>query len=144
MKRVACVLLLLCLIPVCAFAIDIDEFNAFASVLGASELNMEESKTSGIHTGFMKDDCKIYFDEIDGKLDGIYVDGQGDSFLAYCCAALHLFDPDGQTSINHGQLLTMYLMAHKTDNYQTGQTQNGYYFFMEKQDGGFFFMIGEQ
>ena len=143
MKRIICVLLALCLLPAFAFAIDLTEFNVFASVLGASELDIKDASVSGNHIGFVKDGCKIYIDEKGGKIDGIYIDGQGDSFLAYCSAAVHVFDPNGSTTQNNGQLLTMYLMAHETTDYMTGQTQNDYYFFVQKQDNSFFFMIGE-
>ena len=143
MKRIICVLLILCMIPAFSFAVDLDEFNTFSSVLGASELDMNEAKVSGKHIGFVKDGCNVYIDEVNGKIDGIYIQGQGDSYLAYCCAAVHVFDPNGNTTQNHGQVLTMYLMAHETNEYMTGQTQNGYYFFIQKQDNGFFFLIGE-
>ena len=143
MKKLFMFVLVLCLLPVYSFALDLDEFNVFASTLGAQELDINEAKVSGKHTGFKKDDCYIYIDEDGGKISGIYVDGKGDNYLAYCCAAIHVFDPSGNTTQNHGQLLTMYLLAHKQKEHQTGQTGNGYFFFIEPSENGFFFMIGD-
>ena len=141
MKRFLCVMLIACILPVCAFALDLSEFNIFAAVVGAPELT--GGKTAGNYTGFVQDDCFVYFDESGNKLSGIYIEGKGDTFLAYCCAALHVFDPNGKTTVNHGQLLTMYLIAHKETEHQTGQTTNGKYFFLEPSEKGFMFTIGE-
>ena len=143
MKKLVCILLILCVLPAWAFALDLSEFNLFASILGAPELEMKNAKTSGKHTGFIQNDCYIYIDESNGKIDGIYIDGKGDEYLAYCCAAIHVFDPTGDTTKNHGQLLSMYLMAHTQAEHQTGQTGSGYFFFIEPSDNGFFFLIGE-
>ena len=144
MKKIICILLVLCIFPVCAFALDLDEFNVFASVVGVSELDINEAKVSDFHYGFVKEGCKIYIDEkVKGKIDGIYIIGKGDSFLAYCCAAIHVFDQHTSSSSNYGQLLTMYLMAHTTEEYQAGETQNGYLFFIQKTDGEYMFLIGE-
>lgn len=141
MKKIICVILLVCIFPACAFALDLSEFNLFAAVVGVPELT--GGKTSGNYTGFVQDDCFIYFDESGGKLSGIYIEGKGDTFLAYCCAAIHVFDKNGKTTVNHGQLLTMYLMAHTETEHQTGQTTNGVAFFVEPSEKGYTFMIGE-
>lgn len=143
MKRLFCALLILCLLPVCACALDLYEFNVFASVVGVDELDESAGKTAGKYTGFVKDDCHIYFVESDGKLTNIFIEGKGDNFISYCCAAIHVFDVNGNKTSNHGQFLTMYLIAHTQEGHQTGQTSNGYYFFIEPSEKGFTFMIGE-
>lgn len=143
MKKIFCLLLILCLLPSCAFALDLDEFNIFAAVVGAEELNIANGKTSGNYTGFVQGDCHIYFSEEGGKLTDIFVEGNGDDFLAYCCAAMHVFDPNGNTTNNHGQFLTMYFLAHMETEHQTGQTSNGLFFFLEPSEKGYMFMIGE-
>lgn len=143
MKRFLCALIILCLLPICASALDLSEFNAMAYVLGASEIDESKLKTNGNYSGIIQDDCSIYFIEESGKLIQIYIVGEGDKFLAYCCAALKVFDPSGSTTTNHGQLLTMYLLAHMHTEHQTGQTENGKFFFVEQDEKGFGFMIGE-
>ena len=143
MKRIICAILVLCMLPACASALDLEEFNAMAYVLGASEIDVSALKTAGKYSGIVQDECSLYFEETAGKLSGIYIDGTGDKFLAYCCAAIRVFDPTGSTTANHGQLLTMYLMAHTHKDHHTGQTSNGYYFFIEPSETGFLFIIGD-
>ena len=143
MKRLLCVLLILCVLPVCASALDLDEFNTCSVVMGASELDIANAKIAGQYTGFIQDNCFIYFDEEGGKLKNIFIDGQGDSFLAYCCAAIHVFDLNGDKTRNYGQLLIMYMLSHTEEGHRTGQTSNGTFFFMEQSEKGFMFMIGE-
>ena len=142
MKRFLCAVIILCFVPIFAVALDLSEFNACSAVLGAPELDLSDAKTVDEYTRFISDKCFIFFVEDGGNLQSIYIDGQGDSFLAYCCAALHLFDPSGSTN-NHGQLLTMYLMAHRDAEHQAGQTTNGLFMFVEPSDNGYLFMIGE-
>lgn len=143
MKRLLCSVLVLILLPALAGAIDLEEFNVMAGVLGAAELDMANAKKADNHIGFTQDGCFVYFDEKDGEIANIFIQGEGDVFLSYCCAAIHVFDPDGSTTQNHGQLLTMYLMAHTSSEYQTGQTSTGNFFFLEASDGMYMFMIGE-
>lgn len=143
MKRIICALLILCIIPACAFAIDLEEFNVFASVLGAQEIDESALKVAGKYMGIVQTDCNLYFEEEEGKLKSIFIDGKGEDFLAYCCAAIHVFDPDGNTTTNHGQLLSMMLLARTSKEHQTGQTSTGYYFFIEPSEKGFLFLIGE-
>lgn len=143
MKRFLCLLLILCIIPACVFAIDIDEFNACSAVLGAKELDIANAESAGKYTRFTQDDCSIIFQEESGKLKNIFVEGKGDEYLAYCCAAIHVFDPKGDTTKNFGQLIIMYLTAHRTTEHQTGQTSNGNYFFIEQTENGFMLMVGE-
>lgn len=142
MKRFVCVFLILCLLPVCAFAVDLDEFNIFASVIGAPELDSATAQNVNGYSRFIQGDCSIIFSEKDGK-SNIFVQGSGDEFLAYCCAAIHVFDLNGNTTSNHGQLLTMYFLAHTETEHQTGQTSNGYFFFIEPREAGYMFMIGD-
>ena len=143
MKRFFCALMTLIFLPAFAFALDLQDFNDYAAVLGASEIDIKQAKKSGKYTGIVSDDCSIYFVEENEKLQSIIIDGKGDSYLAYCCAAIRTFDPSGSTTQNHGQLLTMYLLAHNASEHQTGQTSNGIFFFVEPSKTGFLFMIGE-
>lgn len=143
MKRFVCALLILCLLPICSNALDLSEFNAMSYVLGASEIDESKLKINGKYSGIMQDGCSIYFIEESGKLNQINIYGEGDKFLAYCCAAIKMFDPNGDTTTNHGKLLTMYLLAHMHTEYQAGQTTNGKFFFVEPDEKGFVFMIGE-
>ena len=143
MKRFLCALLILCFVPICAFALDLSEFNIYASVLGSPEINEDELKSSGKYKGITQGDSNIYFEEDENELNSIFVDGNGEDFLAYCCAAIHVFDPNGDTTRNHGQLLTMYFLARTKTEHQTGETSNGLYFFIEPSEKGFLFMIGK-
>lgn len=143
LKRIICLVVSLCLLPVFAHALDLSEFNAFASVLGSPEVNESELKTAGKYKGTSSQGCNLYFEEIGSALNSIFINGEGTDFLAYCCAAIHAFDPNGDTTSNHGQLLTMYFLARTQTEHQTGQTSNGLFFFIEPSDNGFLFLIGK-
>ena len=140
MKRLLCAVLVLILLPVLAVASDFEEFNLYASVLGANELDPEKSRSSDVYTQYEQDGCSVGFEMKDGSVSSVFIDGDGVSFLAYCCAALHIFDPDGSATSNHGQLLTAYLLSKNADEYSAGQTTNGKYFFVTYADGQYSFM----
>lgn len=109
------VLLLACLMIVpFALASDLSDFNAYAYVFGASEI---EDGTSSVIEGqdvedFSSDGCRIVFMKKDGDLSSIVVVGQGDKFLAYCAAAIHQFDGSSENrTTNFGNLLSIYLLS---------------------------------
>ena len=142
MKRLACFLLILCLVPVCAFALDLSEFNDIASVFGADRI---DEKTATVKNGayyYNSDDCQIIIVEESGEFSQIFITGKGDAFLAYCAAAIYVSDSANSFVSNNGQLLTVYLMAHKGGRLN-GQMTHGQYFFIEQKDDYFIFMTGK-
>lgn len=141
MKRLLCAVLVLILLPVLAVASDFDDFNTFASVLGANELDPEKSRSSDVYTQYEQDGCSVGFETENGSIKSVFIDGDGVSFLAYCCAAIHIFDPDGSATSNHGQFLTSYLLSKNADEYSAGQTTNGKYFFVTYENGQYSFML---
>lgn len=142
MKRFLCVLLACLMVVPSAFAVDVSGFNDIAAVLGASELDATTAKKAGENIQFVQDGCSVGFSEENGKLSAIFIEGKGDSFIAYCCASFYLLDPDGDRTANYGQFLTAYLLAHTTTNeYTYGQTSNGKTFFIQPENGIYSFMV---
>ena len=131
MKKFLVVLLVCVMFIPSAFAVDTNDFNIYASVFGASEVNNGTESTNdngNIVTQYYSDECRIVFIEESGKTKSIAIVGQGDKFLAYCAAAIMVFDhiSDNRTT-NYGQLLSIYLLAigdnSKEDH--TGMTVSG-------------------
>ena len=141
MKRFLCVLIVFLLIVPSAFAVDYAGFSDIAAVFGASELDPSNGKQVGGNIQFILDNCSVGFSEENGELKAVFIDGKGDSFIAYCCAAFYLLDPDGDRMANYGQFITAYLLAHTTENeYTYGTTSNGIIFFIQPGNDSFSFM----
>lgn len=110
MKRIVCLILIVCLFPVCASALDLEVFNTFAGVFGEPELS--GGVVDGKRTTFECDGCSVQFMDENGKTYCIYVVGTGDSFVRYSAAAIMTLYPDSSTfAYNCGQFMSAYLFA---------------------------------
>ena len=125
-----------------AFAANLGGFGEIAKAFGANELKPENGQQVNQYVQFIQDDCTIFF-EMDGDdVKTISIDGKGDAFIAYCCAAFFLIDPKGDTTANYGQFITAYLLAHTTsDKYTYGKTSNGLPFGIKPENGIFSFVV---
>ena len=103
MKKVMCVLLILCIFPVCAFASDLDDvlfdFNIYAEILGAQKLegtpDISDKGTFTMITYKISEDIYAGFYEQNGKITSGFVacygsENEGD-FLALSAAHLWHF-----------------------------------------------------
>lgn len=137
------------LIASSASALDLENFNDYAAVFGASEIDLASADTVGLYSQIEQDDCEIilkaYEDEkLSDRVQFIFITGTGDNFLAYSAAAILHFAPDGNRTNDLGQLITSYLLARNNAGPHQGQISSGDHFSIEKQeDGKFLFMIGE-
>ena len=123
MKRFTCLLILLVILPVCAFAHDLDTFNLYADVFGATEL--ADGEKSGKFTDFVSEGCIIRFSEEDGQTQRIMVTGDGLPFIRYSIAAIMYFCPDSSSfAYNCGVFLSGLLMLPKGEDTIT-YTQEG-------------------
>lgn len=115
MKRFACLLMLLVILPVCAFAHDLESFNLYADVFGATELS--DGKINGKYTNFVSDGCNIGFSEESGETNRIIVMGNGLPFIRYGMAAIMYFCPDSSSfAYNCGMFLSCFLLAKDGDD----------------------------
>ena len=114
MKKFLLLLIVCVMIISFAYADNMNDFNVYAGIFGASELKeYTESISDGkIIRDYRSDDCRIVFVKKDEKLKSIIVVGTGDKFLAYCAAAIMQFDTSSENrATNYGNLLSAYLMT---------------------------------
>ena len=132
-----------------AFALDLTEFNVYASVFGQSKLSngrIDENE-NGVFTTFNLDDCKIIILEVDSSLKTIGVYGNGDKFLAYSSAAMMLFDPSTENrASNFGQFFISYLMnlGSPSEKGRVGIIGSGDMFGVSYEDDMFTFLISKK
>ena len=139
MKRLICVFLILCLLPACAFGVDIDLFNDYAGTFHAPEL--KDGAFDGKYTTFTSEGCTIYFREMEDDLI-IYVSGDGDPFFAYCVAAIMYIEPDSSAlSYNCGMLLSYYLL---TEEQETFPSYAGNLMMIQRRDNGYMFAVNRK
>ena len=137
------------LIASSASALDLENFNAYAAVFGASEIDLSAADTVGLYSQIEKDNCEIIFkayedEKLSDRVQFIFITGTGDNFLAYSAAAILHYAPNGDRINDLGQLITSYLLARDNAGPHQGKISSGDYFSIEKQeDGKFLFMIGE-
>lgn len=142
MKRLVCVLLILCVLPVCAFGIDFDGFNQYAEVFGAKEIDPSSAIQANGLSFCSVGGQRVTFSEDDGALKRIFIEGDGVDFLAYSMAAIMMFDSSENYSANAGQLLSAFLLS-RSENESYGTTVSGCLFLIQKQDKGYVFTIGK-
>ena len=144
MKRFVCALLVLCLIPVCAFCVDLDEFNMYASIFGEEELDADSGQTQDSRTFYRPGDCIVAFNEKGSSVNSIMVNGDGIPFLAYSMAAIMYFDPSSENySANAGQFFSTFLLCRNKSEESYGSLVNGEYIVVEKIDKGYMFIVGK-
>lgn len=143
MKRIVCLVVVACLIPVCSFAVDISRFNDNAMYLG--EEAIDESSVSKFGDSFLCTigNIKIMFDEDGNRIKRVTVQGDGTSFLSYAMAAIMVFDNRTATfADNAGKLFSSYLLA-KTNGLQSAFISTGEFFIINPVDGEFYFTVGK-
>lgn len=143
MKKLACIILTLCLLPVCAFGIDFDGFNQYAEVFGANTINSSTAiQTNGLAICTIGSQ-RVTFSEDEGELKRIFIEGDGIDFLAYSMAAIMMFDQASENyTANAGQLLSAFLLS-RSEKESCGTTVSGHLFLIQKQDKGYVFTIGK-
>ena len=147
MKRFIAVLIIVLL---CSSALaedfDYSNFNVYAEVFGATGLeypstDIRENKQYTYHV-FNSDGCQIVFLYEFEKPAAISISGSGESFLAYCCAALQIIDPKGDRLPSYGNLLMCYMLANGSGEKSNGYTSSGKLFEIDKKENGFSFLGG--
>lgn len=144
MKKLLCLLLALCLLPACAFAVSVEDFNMYASIFGEPELDTSSGKTSNSYIFFESEDCIISFKEENGEIKTIIVNGDGIPFIVYSMAAIMAFDQDSSNfTDNAGRFMTMFLLNRTATETETGYLPAGYYYAFSKDERGYVFLIGK-
>ena len=140
MKRIVCAVLILCLLPVCALAVDLDLFNEYASVFGVPEL--KDGTFDGKYTIFNSEGCTIYFREMEDDLI-IYVEGDGDPFIEYSVAAIMYIEPDSSAfSSNCGAFLSLFLLNREGQG--TAMTKAGNMLLIQNRGDAYMFAVNRK
>ena len=144
MKRLLCVILVLCLFPAYALCVDFDSFNAYAAVFGATEIDPSKAlEAKGLTICTVGAQRVTFSEHEDGSLKRIFIEGDGVDFLAYSMAAIMMFDPSSDNyAVNAGQLLSAFLLS-RTQSESAGETVEGNVFLIQAQNKGFVFTIGK-
>ena len=139
------ILLLACMMLVpSAFALDLYNFNLYASLFGAKEVSEADGDARDNMIRFIQDGCTITFKHENGKITFALIQGDGDAFLAYCLATIMEFDPSSANVANNGgQLLLYYLMGKSEPGDHMGQTVSGCYFQIDREGEGYSFIISK-
>lgn len=140
MKRIACVLCILCLLPVAASADRLGDFNLYAQAFG--EPILSGGQDNGKYTVYESDGCRISFQE--GETVRIYVEGDGIPFLAYAMAAVMAFDPSaGNYTRNAGRFFSLFLLSRSDTETHAEYTETGGLMGIRRKDSGFLFYVGK-
>jgi hypothetical protein len=143
MKRLACLFLVVFLLPACACALDLDSFNTYAAVFGEAELSESGAISANGLTVIKAGACRVTFSEDGDTLKRIIVEGDGVPFLAYSMAAIMQFDPDSANyADNAGQLLSAFLLC-RSSGEGAGKTVSGNTIYLQRSDTAFLFTVGK-
>ena len=143
MKKLLCLLLALCLLPACAFAVDIDDFNTYAYVFDVPELGESVGESNG-YVFYESDGCIISLKEENGEINSVVINGDGISFMAYAMAAIMVIDSDSShLSDNAGQFISMFMMNRNKEKETYGYLAAGGFFVISKNDKGYIFLAGK-
>lgn len=144
MKRLLCVILILCVIPVVASATDyIDRFNDYAAVFGLRGVE-GNGQTVKSKTMYIVDGSYVGFqeDENTGELSSIFVSGEGDNLLIYTISAICVMEnTTNHFSDNCGLLLTQYLMCRMKQETVYFSTKGGLFVLVEPYNGEYMTVI---
>ena len=143
MKRVLCLLLVLCFIPAlcnAATSYDFDTFCGYAYVIGNIEFD-ESNKTVmdgrdiyTTKTGF------VGFQYDSNKAKSISVYGNGDEFLVYVFSAICTLEESATNILdNYSTFMWKYFDAH-TKGEQYGTTKGGIVFLVKPYEDGYLFI----
>lgn len=145
MKRLACLLLVLILIPVCSSAsqvtdFDLDEYNRCAAVFLASPMVFKHTE-NGMDF-FMAEGCAVAYSH-DGNKMQFGITGSNVRFISYALAAVMYVSKERDFSRNAGLFLEAYLdcvNGLKEDAilaFPTGEAVN-----VSRYDDGYMVLIG--
>ena len=139
MKKVICIVVLLCLVCSVAVADIADDFNTLIGVFGCKLLLPTQRTEKNGYVIYENDDCIATF-----KSDErIFIEGKGDLFVPYCMAAIMTFETETSTfKENCGRFLPYYLLA-RDGTEQSSTTTSGYTFLIQKSNKGLVFTIGK-
>ena len=141
MKRFICSLLILCIVPVLACANDYTDFNIYASMFGAEEIDFSTPQTVNGKDVFVAGDGFVGLESKDGTTTSVSVFGKGDSFLIYSMAAISIIENKNTNFVtNCGQLLSSYLMS-QNGTEQKSMTKDGHFFMIQPYNNMFLFVI---
>lgn len=145
MRKMIAVILIICIIPTWAFALDLTAFNANAYICGEKEMLDESTgKQSDPYIIFSANDCLIGFKEENNTITNIVVQGDGSHFLAYAMAAIMVFIDDYKLfNENAGILLSCFLLARGGDKEQVLYITSGQAIYIRPHNNEFFFTIGQ-
>lgn len=141
MKRFLCSLLILCIVPVLACANDYTDFNIYASMFGAEEMDFSKPQTVNGKDVFPAGEGFVGLESTNGTTTSVSVSGKGDAFLIYSMAAISIIENNNTNFVaNCGQLLSSYLMAQKGTE-RTSMTKDGHFFTIQPYNDMFLFVI---
>lgn len=143
MKKFMCIAIIICILPVCSFAIDLTEFNANVVALGEEAIIESSAEKTGNTVIYTAGNCKFMFDEEGNTITRIIVQGNGTSFLVYAMAAIMVFDHNPNAfDENAGKLFSSFLLA-KNNGLQSKFVSSGEMFIINPIDNAFYFTIGK-
>lgn len=139
MKRFVCFLVLACLAVSCAFADNFDDFCTYAAVFGSTPPTKSKATNTGIYTMYTVENCLITFKEE----SGIFVQGDGIDFLAYCLAAIMTFESDSSKFRENSGLLLGHYMLSRGGEMKTWETVGGLTALMSPEENDYIFAVGK-
>lgn len=144
MKRLLCVILFLCVIPVVASATDyIDRFNDYAAVFGLRGVEGNGQTVKG-KTMYVVDGSYVGFQENEntGELYSMFVSGEGDNLLIYTISAICVMENTTDNfSDNCGLLLTHYLTCRMKQETVYFSSKGGLTVLIESYNGKYMTII---
>ena len=142
MKKFMCIAIIICILPVCSFAVDLTEFNTNAMVCGEEAIDESTAVITDTITTYTAGNCKFGFKEENNEISRIIIQGNGISFLAYAMAAIMVFDDSPDSFVeNSGKLFTAFLLLRSSDE-QYNRISTGQLILLKHIDDEYFFTIG--
>ena len=136
MKRFLCTLLVLCLVPLCVYAGELDEFNKYAVMFGVDAID----ESIGEDTGNNMIMFKTGTISIGKEPASLAVFGTGEPFFMYCMAAICSLEGQDHFTGNCGMLLSSYILC-KNGEDQTRVTYGGHGFSMSTFNDIYLFVV---
>lgn len=141
MKRFVCLLLVLFLAPVCAFADTVSEFNIYAETFNITQLDESNLTIKDNYKQYKAGLCYVIFE---GE-DSIYVRGTGEDFILYGITALMSFE-ESATALreNAGNFLYYYFVIRAGITYeQVMETVSGAKFIIMKDGDNYILSLSK-
>ena len=141
MKRVLCVLLALCVLPVFANASPFDSFCGYVYAIGKTDFDDSQKTVKDGRDVYTTATGLVVFQLDSGTLKTISVCGYGDEFLVNVFAAICTVE-GGATNLldNYSEFMMRYFEAH-TGEKQTSMTKGGFVYIVRPFNDGYMFII---